>query len=183
MLQQLERHTHDSVQSQKNAVIAVYDTHKEAEDAISQLERTGFSMAHLSIVGRNYHTEEDVIGFYNSGDRMAKWGATGAFWGGIWGLMFGPAFFLLPGVGPLLAAGPIVMLLAGALESAAVVGGLSVLGAALFSIGIPENSIIAYETQIKAGKFLIIARDAKGELDSARAALEATKHQGVNHHS
>jgi len=57
------------------------------------------------------------------------------------------------------------------------------LGGALASIGIPKNSILEYETQIKAGRFLVIARDAKGELDSARAALEATKHQGVTHHS
>lgn len=183
MTETLDHKTHDSVQSQKNAVVAVYNTHEEAEDAVQQLEVQGFDMVHLSIVGRNYHTEEDVVGFYNAGDRMARWGTTGAFWGGIWGLMFGPALFLVPGVGPLLAAGPIIFWLTGALEGATIVGGLGVLGGALASIGVPKNSILEYETQIKAGRFLVIARDAKGELDSARAALESTNHQGVMHHS
>jgi hypothetical protein len=49
-----------------------------------------------------------VIGYYNAGDRMKYWGKLGAFWGGFWGLLFGSAFFLIPGVGPLLVAGPLV---------------------------------------------------------------------------
>ncbi len=59
MTETLNHKTHDSVQSQKNAVIAVYNTHEEAEDAVKQLEAQGFDMVHLSIVGRNYHTERD----------------------------------------------------------------------------------------------------------------------------
>ena len=93
----------------KSAVIAVYDTHAEAEAAVRDLQKSGFDMTKLSIVGKDYHTEEDVVGYYNTGDRMKAWGTTGAFWGGIWSLMFGSAFFLIPGIGPLLAAGPVVL--------------------------------------------------------------------------
>ena len=170
-------------QVEKSAIVAIYDTHSEAEAAVRDLQKSGFDMTKLSIVGKDYHTEEDVVGYYNTGDRMKAWGAMGAFWGGIWSLMFGSAFFLLPGIGPLLAAGPVVVWIVGALESAAVVGGLSALGAALFSIGIPEDSIVEYETQIKAGKFVVIAHDAQGVLDKGLIALEATKHQGVKLHS
>ena len=132
-----------------SAVIAVFNTHQEAESAIRELQKSGFDMKKLSIIGKGYHTEENVVGYYSVGDRMKSWGSTGAFWGGIWSLMFGSAFFLVPGIGPLLAAGPIVLWIVGALESAAVVGGLSALGAALFSIGIPKDSIVEYETQVK----------------------------------
>ena len=106
---------------------------------------------------------------------MKSWGKLGAFWGGIWGLLFGSAYFLIPGVGPLLAAGPVVLWIVAALENAAVVGGMGVLGGALFSIGIPENTIIKYEDQFKAGKFLVIGSDTPANLDKARATLEATQ--------
>lgn len=146
MTQQPETTKQTSVpQTDKSAVVAIYNTHNEAEAAIRDLEKSGFDMTKLSIVGKDFHTEENVVGYYTAGDRMKAWGATGAFWGGIWSLMFGSAFFLIPGVGPLLAAGPVVVWIVGALESAAVVGGLSALGAALFSIGIPNDSILEYE--------------------------------------
>ena len=170
-------------QDSDSAVIAMYDTHQQAEDAIRQLQRSGFNMKKLSIIGKDYHSEEDVLGYYSAGDKMKSWGKTGAFWGGIWSLMFGSAFFLVPGIGPLLAAGPVVAWIVGALESAVVVGGVSALGAALLSIGIPKNSVIEYETQIKAGKFVVIAHDAPGEAAQARAVLESTSHQGVQQHS
>lgn len=167
---------------QKSAVVAIYATHNEAETAIRDLQKLGFDMTKLSIVGKDYHSEEDVVGYYNTGDRMKSWGLTGAFWGGIWSLLFGSGIFLIPGIGPLLAAGPIVAWIVGALEGAALVGGVSVLGAALFSIGIPDDKIIAYETQIKAGKFVVIAHDIQSELDRAMIALEGTRHTSLEQH-
>jgi hypothetical protein len=80
----------------------------------------------LSIVGKRYHTDEHA-GYYNTGDRMKYWGRLGAFWGGFWGLLFGSAFFIIPGLGPILAAGPVVAWIVGALEGAVVVGGVSAL--------------------------------------------------------
>ena len=66
-----------------NAVIAVYDTHSAAEGAIAELKKSGFDMTKVSIVGKDYHTEENVVGYYNAGDRMKYWGSMGAFWGGL----------------------------------------------------------------------------------------------------
>ncbi len=172
-----------SDRSDKSAVIAVYNSHKEAEDAVRALQKAGVDMQTLSIVGKDYQTTEDVVGYYTTGDRMKAWGKTGAFWGGLWGLLFGSAFFLIPGIGPLLAAGPVVAWIVGALEGAVVIGGLSALGAGLFSIGIPKDSIIEYETQIKAGKFIIIAHGAPDDVKKANGALAATNHQGMKEHA
>jgi hypothetical protein len=97
-------------------------------------------MKKLSIVGKDYHTEEHVVGYYNAGDRMKFWGKLGAFWGGLWNLLFGSALFLIPGIGPVVVFGPLVSWMVGALEGAVVVGGLSALGAGLYSIGIPKDS-------------------------------------------
>jgi uncharacterized membrane protein len=115
--------------TENNAVIAIYQSHAEAETAIKELQQSGFDMQKLTIVGRNYHTDEHVVGYYNAGDRMKYWGKLGAFWGGFWGLLFGSAFFMIPSVGPLLVAGPLVGRIVGALEGAVVVGGVSALGA------------------------------------------------------
>jgi hypothetical protein len=135
--------------TKNNAVVAIYKSHLEAEAAIKELQQSGFDMKKLSIVGRDYHTDENVVGYYNAGERMKYWGKTGAFWGGIWGLLFGSAFFFIPGVGPLLIAGPLVSWILGALEGAVVVGGLSAVGAGLYSLGIPKDSILQYETALR----------------------------------
>jgi uncharacterized membrane protein len=166
-----------------SAIVAVYDTHHEAEEAIRELQKMGFDMKKLSIVGKDYHSEEDVAGYYTAGDRMKKWGTFGAFWGGIWGMLFGSAFFMIPGIGPIVVAGPIIAWIVGALETSVVVGGLSALGAALYSVGIPKDSVIAYEAALRAGKFVVVAHDSEGAEDKAMIAMEKTRHHGISQHA
>lgn len=144
-----------------NATIAICDTHEAAEEVVKKLHQKGFDMKTLSIVGKNYHEEDKVVGFYNRGDIIKSWGSSGAFWGGIWGLVFGAGFFLVPGIGPLIIAGPIISSLVGAIEGAVLVGGFSAIGAALYTIGVPKDSILKYETALKADKFLVIVHGDK----------------------
>src|SRR5580700_6439382 len=144
--------------STQNSVVAIYPTRTEADAAVKELQRGGVDMRKLSIVGKGYHTDEHAVGYYNTGDRMKYWGKVGAFWGGFWGLLFGSAFFMIPGLGPILAAGPVVAWIVGALEGAAVVGGFSALGAGLYSMGVPKDSIVKYEAAIKTDQFLLIAQ-------------------------
>ena len=169
--------------AENSAVVAVYNSHTEAEASIKELQRSGFEMKKLSIVGKDYHTEEHVVGYYNAGDRMKVWGKLGAFWGGFWGLLFGSAFFMIPGIGPLVVFGPLVGWIVGALEGAVVVGGLSALGAGLYSIGIPKDSIMQYETALKSDKFLVIAHGTAGEVAKVKSILETTGAAQVAAHS
>ena len=168
--------------AENNAVLGVYNTHNEAEMSIKELQRSGFDMKKLSIVGKDYHTEEHVIGYYNSGDRMKSWGKLGAFWGGFWGMLFGWGFFLIPGIGPLVMFGPLAGWIAGALEGAVVVGGLSAFGAGLYSIGIPKDSIMKYETAIKSDKFIVLAHGTWDEVTRAKGILETTGATEVGTH-
>jgi len=161
--------------SEKNVVVATFNAHTEAEAAVKEFQKSNFPMKKLSIIGKDYHTEEHVVGYYNTGDRMKYWGKLGAFWGGIWGLLFGAAFFAIPGIGPILVGGPLVTWIIGALEGAAVVGGVSALGAGLFSIGIPKNSVLKYETAIKGGKYLVIAHGTADEVAHAKEIIEGTE--------
>jgi len=160
--------------SETNSVVAIYDTHSQAEEAVKELQRSGFGMKKLSIVGKDYHTDEHVVGYYNTGDRMKYWGKLGAVWGGFWGLLFGAAFFAIPGIGPVLVAGPLVAWVVGALEGAVVTGGLSAIGAGLFSIGIPKDSVVKYESAIKADKFILLAHGTAAEVAKAKDIIQTT---------
>ena len=168
--------------TRNNSIVAIYPSHSTAEAAVKELQQSGFDMKKLSIVGRDYHTDEHVVGYYNTGDRMKRWGKTGAFWGGIWGWLFGSAFFFIPGIGPLVMAGPVVGWLVGALEGAVVVGGLSALGAGLYGLGIPKDSVLQYETALKTDKFLLIAHGSADEINRAKEILNRTKPEALEHH-
>ena len=160
--------------SDLNAVVAVYGTHTEAEEAVKELQRSGIDMKKLSIVGKDYHTDEQVVGYYNTGDRMKYWGKLGAFWGGLWGMLFGAAAFSIPGIGAVLVAGPLVAWILGALESAVVMGGLGVIGGGLFSIGIPKDSVVKYETAIGSDKFIVLAHGTAAEVAKAKDIMQTT---------
>jgi len=166
----------------QNATVAVFNSHLAAEVAVRHLQQAGFDMQKLSIVGRDYQTEDQVIGFYNTGDRVKYWGKMGAFWGGLWGLLFGAAFFWVPGIGLLAFGGPIVSWLIGGIEVAVATGGLSALGAALYSIGIPQNSILNYETALRAGKFVLIAHGSAEEVERARQLLAEGDAEQIDTH-
>ena len=61
----------------ENSVVAIYRQHNDAELAVKELQRGGIDMRKLSIAGKGYHTEEQVVGYYNTGDRMKYWGKVG----------------------------------------------------------------------------------------------------------
>ena len=158
----------------ENSVVAIYHNHTDADRAVKELQRGGIDMHKLSIVGKGYHTDEQVVGYYNTGDRMKYWGKVGAFWGGFWGLLFGSALFMIPGLGPILVAGPLVAWIVAGLEGAVEVGALGALGAGLFSIGIPKDSIVKYEAAIKTDQFLLIAHGTAAEVAKAKSIIETT---------
>ena len=162
--------------SQHDAIVAVYAEHDAAEAAIRKVAEAGFDMKHFSIVGHGYHTEEQVIGFYSAGDRVKFWGSRGAYWGGLWGLLFGGMMLTIPVVGPVMVLGHLAAVVftavSGAIEGAVVLGGLGALGAALFSIGIPHHSVLQYEQALKADGFLVVAHGPAAEMERVRTLLQ-----------
>jgi hypothetical protein len=137
-------------------------------------------MKNLSVVGKGYHSEEKVTGFYNMGDRVKFWGSRGAFWGGFWGLFLGGLFITIPVVGHVVVLGYLASVVAAGIENAIVVGGLSALGAALYSLGIPKNSVLEYETAIKADDFLVMVHGSAEQMDRARSILSTTKSKRID---
>lgn len=165
----------------RNATVAVFDRHEAADDAIRALRDSGVDPAKLAVIGRGVHSEDRVVGFYNTGKQIKRWGAYGALWGGLWGwLLFG--LFWIPGVGHVTAAGWIVANLATAAGGAAVGGGIGALAAALSAVGVPDDAIPQYESALKADQYLIVVHGTAHDVDSAKVILDTTDATQVDVH-
>ncbi|UFP93280.1 general stress protein [Gloeobacter morelensis] len=159
----------------EHAVVGTFASHDDAEAAVLALEKAGFDMHKISIIGKDYRTTQQVRGFLTWRD-TAKEGAVsagywGGFFGGLFGILVGAGVLFIPGVGQVVIAGPIAGVLAGWLEGlllgaagGAAAGGLV---GALVGLGIPEGKAIKYDSDIQAGKFLVLVTG--GEEDRARA--------------
>lgn len=166
-----------------DTVIAVFADHNAAEAAVKKLAAGGFEMKNLSVVGKGYQTDEKVVGFYNEGDRIKFWGTRGAFWGGLWGMFFGGLFLTIPVVGHVIVLGYLASMAIYGIGNAIAVGGLSAFGAALYGIGVPKDSVIQYETAIKADSFLVMAHGPAEEVARAKAILGTLKPSRLDVHA
>src|ERR1700724_2854624 len=156
-----------------SSVVAVYPDHPSAEEAVRRLLKEGFAMKDVSIVGRDFRVEEEPIGFVSGRDFVKLGAGTGAWVGGLFGLLVGAAFLVLPGVGPVIVAGPLSAAVLGGLEGALAGAALGALSGALVGWGVPKNEALLYETEVKAGKFLVIARGDPASIARAKALLES----------
>lgn len=154
-----------------SVAVATFDNHVDAEAAVKKLIAAGFAPETLSVVGKGYHTEDKVMGFYNTGDRVKLWGKQGAAWGGLWGALLGGVFLTIPATGPVLLVGYLGAVALSALESAVFVGAVGAIGAAIYSIGVPKDSVLRYETAIKTDGFLVLAHGDAATVEKAKTIL------------
>ncbi len=166
-----------------DSVIAVFDGHHAAEYAIANLSEAGIEIEKLSVIGKGYHTEENVIGFYNNGERVAFWGAHGAFWGALWNVFFGGFFLTIPVVGHVVVVGHLVSAAVAAVEGAAIGGGVSALAAALYSVGIPLDRVIQYETAVKSDGFLVMVHGTAEDIAYAKTILGTANPSRIDVHA
>jgi hypothetical protein len=159
----------------QTAVIAVYPDHASAEDAVRRLQQQGFSMQDVSIIGKDFQAVEKPLGYVTAGSVAKDGTKVGAWTGGILGLLVGAAFLILPGVGPVIAFGPLSIALLGGLEGAvagAAIGGLS---GALVGLGVSKDKAFRYESEVKAGKFLVTLRGDTTQINRAKSLFAAGK--------
>lgn len=177
------------IDNKEDSVVAVYDLHPDAENAVNLLKKDNFNINNVAVVGQSNQTKNHLAAYYSTGDRMKHWGENGAFWSGMFVLLAGSAVFAIPGVGLVVAAGSAVPWIVGvldtaigAVETSVVVGGLSVLGAGLYSHGIDKESALKCENVVKAGKFLVIAHGTPEEAEAARRILADTNAEEISVH-
>ena len=162
--------------------VAIYDSHERAESAVRQLANAGFDMKAISIVGKDYHSEEHVVGYFNAGDRAKFFGKLGAFWGGLEGLLFGSALMFVPVIGHIVILGPLAAAVVSGLEGAVVAGGLGALVGALTAMGIPKDSVLRYETALKANQFLVVVSGSAADIQRAHEVLAGAGSLDVQDH-
>src|SRR5262249_37985478 len=122
--------------NQESSVVGVYTNLDAAEDAVRKLGEGGFPIQHVSIIAQDLGSEKKIHGFVTACDVAKSSARTGAWVGGVFGLLVGAAFLWVPGVGPLVVAGSLASALLGGLEGA--VGGAASAGLLgwLMSLGI-----------------------------------------------
>jgi hypothetical protein len=169
--------------SQDNSVVGIYTSMDAAEDAVRQLGQGGFPIQNVSIIARDLGTESKVHGFVTSCDVAKSSARTGAWVGGIFGLLAGAAFLWVPGVGPLVVAGSLASVLLGGVEGA--VAGAATTGVLgwLFSLGIGKQHILKYEQSVQAGKYLVIAHGSPDDVAKAKQVLAGTQPAELNVHT
>ena len=97
-------------------------------------------------------------------------------------MFFGGLFLAIPVVGHVVVLGYLASMAIWGIENAVAVGGLSALGAALYSIGIPKDSVIKYETAVKADGFLVMAHGTAAEMARAKVAIETAGPTQIHQH-
>lgn len=171
----------DTGNTQEAILISVYSNEAKAQRALERLIDKGFPMDMISVLGRVHASGDDVLGIYhrNAGDRAEAWAKQGALWGALWGLLAGATgMFIFPGLGPVIAAGPIVEAIVGALGGAAVGGAvmtgaaeLTHLASAMHRMGIPEEMLARLHHAIEEGRYLLLLRGSRSELQEWRGVL------------
>ncbi len=154
------------------SLVAVYPDHKAAENAVRTLHEAGFALKDLSIVGRDFQMSEDPVGLVSLQDYATAGAETGAWFGGLFGLLVGAAFLILPGIGPIVVAGPLAAAFLGGIEGAIAGMALGGVAGALIGVGIPKERALKYETHVKGGKFLVIARGNPDVIERHKKLLE-----------
>jgi hypothetical protein len=156
-------------------VIATYPDHGSAEDAVRRLQKDGIPMEDLSIIGKDFQAVEQPLGFITTGSVARDGARVGAWTGGIFGLLIGAAFLVLPGLGAVVIAGPLGAALLGGIEGALAGAAFGGLAGALVGLGVSKDKAIRYESQVKAGKFLVTLHGDGPQIERAKALFAAGK--------
>ncbi|MEP7383058.1 MAG: general stress protein [Gemmatimonadota bacterium] len=163
----------------QHALVGIYQSRQEASNAVDMLREHGFRNEDISVLLPDNVGTKDFAHEKNTKapEGAAAGAATGAVLGGAFGWLLGIGALFIPGVGPFVAAGPIVAAVSG-VGVGSVVGGLS---GALIGMGIPEFEAKRYEGLIKGGKILLSVHTDDSEWASrARDILDSTGAEDVS---
>lgn len=165
-----------------NATVGIFETHDTAAKAVKELNKGGFPMKKVSIIGKELEKVEDMQGYYTWKDPAKTGAGIGAFWGSVFGILVGIGFVVLPGMGGVFIAGSLAAVVLGGLEGAAVgsIGGG--LFGALLGLGIGKDKVLKYQQNLEAGKYLVVTHDTADEVNKAKKILEAANASNVEVH-
>jgi hypothetical protein len=167
----------------EHSLVGVYKRLAEAEEAVRSLGDGGFPIQQVSIIAQHLQDDRRVHGYVTSCDVARSAAVTGAWAGGIFGLLVGAAFLWVPGVGPLVVAGSLAAVLLGGVEGAVAGAAMTGLLGWLFGLGVSREKILKYEQAVQAGKFLVIAHGPEADVERARAILAGSTAEQLDLHA
>jgi hypothetical protein len=166
------------VQENQQAVIAVFADFDAAHRAVERLVEAGLRPDQISVVGRDLQSELRLNGYVTTSDIAGPSAATGAWVGGLFGLLAGSALLFVPSAGPIIVLGPLAAAAVGAGQGAllgGVVGGI--LGHFVARRHLPK-----YEQLVRAGSYLVVVHGTDEEVDQARQTFTAAGSTDVQRH-
>ena len=166
------------VLAEDKAVIGVFPDLDSAQAAAEKLAAAGFPTNRLSIVGKDLQSETRFNGFVTTGEVAGPAAATGAWVGGLFGLLAGTALLFVPGAGPLVVLGPLAAAAIGAAEGALVGGGVG----AILGHFVAQQHIPKYEQFVRAGNYLLVAYGPEQNVAQAEQVLNDSGATDVQRH-
>jgi hypothetical protein len=160
------------------AVIGVFADLDSAQAAVERLAAGGFPIDHISVLGKDLRSEIRLNGYVTTGDIAGPSAATGAWVGGLFGLLAGSALLFVPGAGPLIVLGPLAAAAVGAVQGALVGGGVG----AILGHFVAKQHIPKYEQLVKAGNYLVVVHGAEPDVARAQQLLTDAGSRDVQRH-
>jgi hypothetical protein len=160
------------------AVIGVFADLDSAQAAVERLAAAGFPIDHISVLGKDLQSETRLNGYVTTGDIAGPSAATGAWVGGLFGLLAGSALLFVPGAGPLIVLGPLAAAAIGAVQGALVAGGVG----AVLGHFVAQQHIPKYEQLVKAGSYLVVVHGAEQDVARAQQVLTDAGGSDVQRH-
>src|SRR3954465_2009980 len=163
----------------KTSVFCIAKSYGQAEQIVERLQTSGFGTGEISVLLPDTEGKHDIghVKATKAPEGATTGAATGGLTGGVLGLLAGIGALAIPGVGPFIAAGPIMAALSGAAVGATtggVVGGL-------IGMGIPEFEAKRYEEKLKRGNYLIaVHADESEDVDRAKDIFKAAGAEDIN---
>ena len=156
------------------SVIGTYGDRSEAERALDALKNGGFNDREISLVAKGEYSEGDGENAGEESMGMSSGAITGGAIGGVAGLLAGAGLLAIPGIGPLVAMGPLAATLGGA-AAGGIAGGL-------IDAGIPEDRGQYYENEVRSGRFLVMVQSGEDRIEDAAGILRKTGAKDVEVH-
>jgi hypothetical protein len=172
---------------QQQRAVGSFADYQTAESALTELKASGFTMAQVSLIGRDLDgqptdtgakTTADIteLGDLHSDDERPKEAAkngaiAGTAFGSLTGLLVGVSSLALPGVGPLMLVGATATALATAASGGAIGAAAGGLVGGLIGLGIPDEHANIYGGRVAAGNYLVIVEGSAAEIARAAATL------------
>lgn len=155
-------------------VIGVFNNRDDCEKGVKALKSEGFHDKEISVLAKGQEKQGAKRGDAEAGGDVSEGMTWGGALGGIAGLLAGIGALTIPGVGPVIAAGPLAATLGGA-----VTGGVA---GGLLDLGIPEDRSRFYEQELKGGRFLAVVQTDTARIDQATQVLRQNGAANVESH-